>query len=185
MAYELMENTLSSQTIYDGHVVHLERLRVELPNAKTASREVVRHVGGACVLALDDQMRALVVRQYRIALGRVVLEVPAGKLDHVGADPLLAAQRELSEETGYSAKNWRHLTSINPTVGFCDEVIHIFLATGLTAGEQHTDEDEFLEFCFEPFEDLYQKAIRGEIHDAKTVVALLMARALLQPITTA
>ncbi len=108
----LYEKTLSTQRIFDGRVVRLERLEVALSDGRTSSREVVRHVGAAAVVAVDDEGRVAMVRQFRCTVGRVLLEIPAGKLDAFGEDKLEAARRELREETGLTARNFRHLADL-------------------------------------------------------------------------
>ncbi len=172
----LTEVKLSSDKIYDGAIVHLEKWQVRLPNGRTASREVIRHVGAAAVVAVDDSGRVCLVRQYRAPLGRVTLEIPAGKLDQFGADRFETAVRELKEETGLSAEKWTHLGDIATTPGFCDEIIGLYLARGLSSGQTHPDEDEFLNVEFIPFAKALEMVYSGKIQDAKTVSALLLAQ---------
>lgn len=179
MDEHLIETTLSEESIFDGKIVRLRKLNVRLPGGKLATREVVRHVGGAAVLAINDKGEACMVRQYRAALGRVLLEIPAGKLDAVGANPLEAARRELSEETGLLAADWTKLAAIYPTVGYCDELISIYLARGLSQGDTHPDDDEVLDILWMPFSTLRQMARDGQIEDGKTLVAVLAAPHLL------
>lgn len=176
----LTEKTLAVEKIFDGHVVHLERATVELPGGRTSTREVVRHVGAAAVLAVDDQGRVAMVRQWRHALGRVLFEIPAGKLDDFGADRLEAAKRELREETGLTAKEFRHLADITTTPGFSDEIIGLYLATGLTQGESQPDEDEFLNASFVDAKALVESVYAGEIEDSKTICAVLLAQPILK-----
>ncbi len=175
MDQHLTEKLIAGETVYDGKVVHLEKWVVELPNGRKASREIIRHVGAAGVLAVDDQGLVTLVRQFRAALGCVTLEIPAGKLSRKDDDPLLAAMRELSEETGLQAEDWRHLTRIYTTVGFCDERIELYMARGLHQGTEHPDDDEFVEVVRMPLSELREMALRGELTDAKTCVAVLMA----------
>jgi len=176
----LWEKALEVEKIFDGHVVHLERATVELPSGRTATREVVRHVGAAAVVAVDDSGRVAMVRQWRFALGRAVDEIPAGKLDAFGADRLEAAKRELREETGLTAREFRHLADICTTPGFSDEIISVYLATSLTQGESQPDEDEFLNVSFVDARDLIRRIHAGEIEDAKTVCAVLLAQPILK-----
>lgn len=173
---KLAERLISTENLFDGHVVHLRRLTVELPNGKPATRELVRHVGAAAVVAVDKQGGVALVRQWRCAADRVMLEIPAGKLDNKGEDRLAAAQRELREETGMRAQNWVWLGDILTTPGFSDEMISLYLATELLQGEMQPDDDEFLGFEMVNLHDLYARIYRGEIHDGKTVCALLLAR---------
>lgn len=176
----LREKTLDTEQIFDGHVVHLWRDTVELPSGRTSTREVVRHVGAAAVVAVDDHGRVAMVRQWRYALGRAVDEIPAGKLDAFGADRLEAAKRELREETGLTAKHFRHLADICTTPGFSDEIIGLYLATGLTQGESQPDDDEFLNVSFVDAKELIRRVLAGEIEDSKTVCAALLAQPVLK-----
>ena len=124
----LNEKRLSGETIYAGRILTLEVDRVELPNGRQSTREVIRHPGGACVAALTDKDELLFVRQFRYPYGRVLWELPAGKLSP-GEDPVLCAARELSEETGVSAAKWCSLGALYPSVGYTDEVLHLYAAT--------------------------------------------------------
>lgn len=171
---QLCEEVLSRETVYPGVIIRLEHWQVRLPNGEPALREVARHPGAAAVVALDEQGQVILVRQHRVAVGRVTLEIPAGKLDSPTEDPFVCAQRELSEETGLTAASWRKLTCLETTVGFCDERIHIYLATGLQQGDSHPDEDEFVSVLRLPLAEAVQRVMAGEIRDAKTALALLM-----------
>ena len=176
---DLTEKKLESEQLYDGKIVKLFRDRVELPNGKSAFREVVRHPGGVIILPLDDENNVYMVRQFRYAYNQPVLEIPAGKLEY-GEEPLSAARRELKEEIGATAKQWTHLGNIWPTPGFCDEVQHLYLARELTFGETHPDEDEFLEQVRMPFAEAVAMAADGRMQDSKSVVALLRAHLLME-----
>lgn len=173
---DLTERLASRELIYDGKIVHLEKWKVLLPNGKYATREIVRHVGAVAVVAVDGEGRAWMVRQYRAPLGRIMLEIPAGKLDSREEDPLSAAKRELREETGLNAARWEKLAEVVTTPGFCDERITVYLATELSAGAAQPDEDEFLDAERIPLSELYEKIARGEIHDGKTLIGLLTAK---------
>ncbi|MBR2572189.1 MAG: NUDIX hydrolase [Clostridia bacterium] len=170
------EEILNREVLYDGSVVHLEKWVVRLPDGKTALREIVQHVGAVAVVACDENGMISMVRQYRVAIGREMLEIPAGKLVSRQEDRLEAAQRELREETGLTAGKWTPLCEVITTPGFCDETIGMYLATDLTQGNAHPDEDEFLNACKMPAREVYAMIGRGEIHDAKSVCALLLAR---------
>lgn len=172
---ELKETKLDSQQIFDGVIVKLCRDRVELPNGKTSYREAVRHPGGVIILPIDENGNVHLVRQFRYPVGRVLLEVPAGKLEY-GEEPFAAAKRELSEEVGAKAELWTDLGAVLPTPGYCDEVHYLYLARGLTFGDTHPDEDEFLEQVTMPFEEACAMAADGRIDDSKTVIALLRAK---------
>ena len=176
---ELREIPLSSETIYDGKILHVERWQVRCANGAQAPREVVIHNGAAAVVPVFDDGTTLLVRQHRVAVDRVTLEIPAGKLDSPQEDPLDCANRELREETGLTAESMRCLTTILTTPGFCTEKIAIYLAQGLSQGETSPDEDEFLGLVRMPLEEAVGRVMRGEIRDSKTICGLLMAKAAL------
>ncbi len=175
---DLTEKTLSSEKIFDGRIIHVRRDIVRLPDGAEAHREVVDHPGGVCVLALDDENRALLVSQFRYPYGRVLREVPAGKLEY-GEDPTEAAIRELKEETGAVSADFRFLGELYPSPGYCGEIIRMYLARDLTFGETHLDEDEFLNLERVPFEELVEQVLSGEIKDAKTIAVVLKGKLLL------
>ena len=175
----LREVPFARETIYDGHILHGEKWRVTCPNGREAPREIVVHKGAAAVVPVFDNGDTLLVRQHRVAVDRVTLEIPAGKLDGVDEDPFVCAQRELSEETGLTADHWRKLTVLETTPGFCNERIHLYLATGLHAGKTHPDEDEFVCTLRMPLSDAVQKVMDGTFRDGKTALALLMVQQLL------
>ncbi|MCI8594619.1 MAG: NUDIX hydrolase [Oscillospiraceae bacterium] len=175
---DLTEKTLESTVAYEGVIVTVQRDRAELPNGKTAVREVVRHPGGVAVLPLCSDGTVLLVRQYRYPFGEVLTEIPAGKLDK-GEEPLHAAVRELREETGLTAGKLTSLGSVYASPGFCDEELHLYLAQDLHQGEAQPDEDEFLAPVRLPFQELAEQVLAGEVKDAKTVAAVLKAKLLL------
>ena len=175
---DLTEKTLSSEKIFDGHILHVRRDTIELPDGSRGYREVVDHPGGVCVLALDDENRALIVSQYRYPYEKVLREIPAGKLEY-GEDPTQAAIRELKEETGAVAGDFRPLGDLYPSPGYCGEVIRMYLARELTFGETHLDEDEFLNLERVPFDQLVEEVLSGGIRDAKTIAAVLKGKLLL------
>ena len=174
---ELTEKQVSSELKYKGVIVDVYLDRAELCDGKIARREVVKHPGGVTVLPVDSDGMCYMVRQYRYPIGEVTLEVPAGKLDAPDEDPLVCAERELSEETGYTAARITKLTTIATTVGFSNEKIHLYAAEGLTAGKQHTDEDEFINVVKVPLEEAVAMAQDGRIVDAKSVISILMLAA--------
>lgn len=170
----LIETLQSSEDIFQGTLLHVKRDSVLLPNGKTSTREWICHPGASAVVPLLPNGDIIFVRQYRHPIGEVTLEIPAGKLDAVGEDSLVCAKRELSEETGYTADTFLPLTTIATTVGFSNERIHIYLAQGLKAGTQHTDEDEFINVVNVPLPEAVQMTKDGRIVDAKSMVGILM-----------
>lgn len=168
----LIERQLESNQVYRGHFLDVRRDRVELPDGSTAHREFIRHPGAVMVVPLLDDGRLLMERQYRYPMGRVMLEFPAGKLD-AGEHPLACGQRELTEETGYSAAQWAYAGVLHNAIAYSDEGIHIYFARGLTKGAQQLDDGEFLELVMHTVAELDQLAARGEITDAKTLIGLL------------
>ncbi|MHB8766217.1 MAG: NUDIX hydrolase [Deferrisomatales bacterium] len=149
---------------------------VELPDGRSLELEVVRHPGGAAVVAVDAQGRVCLVRQWRHAAGGWLWEVPAGKLDP-GENPLETARRELEEEAGARAGAWQSLGAVLMTPGFCDEVIHLYLARDLTPVPTRHGAHELIEVHWVPFADALEWARSGELRDAKTVIALFRAAA--------
>lgn len=174
---EWTERMVDSESIFEGKVVHLFRDTVELQNGKRTTREYLRHSGAVCVLPLTDSDEVVTVRQFRYPFNRMLLELPAGKLDP-GETPDEAARRELSEETGAEAQSWTYLGVYYPTVAYSDEVIHLYLARGLNFSEMHLDEDEFLSVSRIPLATLFDEVMAGRIPDGKTQTLLLKAWAL-------
>lgn len=171
----LMEKVITSREVFRGRLISVEQWEAELYGGKRAMREIVRHVGAAAVVPVDAEGNVTLVRQFRIAMGRVLTEIPAGKKDSPQEDPLLCAKRELSEETGLAARNWRYLTTVDTSPGFLTERIGLYLATELTQGDSHPDEDEFLRIVRLPLEEAVARVMAGELADSKTAVGLLMA----------
>ncbi len=169
---ELRETQRTSKLVYDGGLLKVYYDTVELVNGRTAWREVIRHPGAVVMVPVDDAGNVYLVRQFRYPYGRVLLEVPAGKLEW-GEEHLSAAKRELEEEIGAGAERWTYLGEMLPTPGFCDEVQHLYLARGLTFGESHPDEDEFLEPVVIPLKEAVDMAVDGRLADSKTAVAIL------------
>ncbi len=175
---DLTERTLSSETIFDGKILHIRRDTVLLPNGRQAFREVADHPGGVCVLALDSQGQVLLVSQFRYPYGEVLRELPAGKLEP-GEDPDEAARRELREEAGAVAGEFRSLGELYPSPGYCGEIIRMYLARDLRFEEADPDEDEFLNVERAPFPLLVEQVLSGEVRDAKTIAAVLKTKLLL------
>lgn len=171
------EKVLRHVNRYEGVIVQVDMEMVEVPNGNVTMREVVRHPGGVCVLALDDDGMVAMVRQYRFPIDAHLLELPAGKLEP-GEEPLPAAKRELSEETGIEADEWRDLGFIYTSPGFSTEKLYMYLATGLHHGRQHLDLNEFLDVEYHSLDSLCAMALSGEIADGKTVAAVLKVAAI-------
>lgn len=170
------EKTLKSEKIYDGVIINLRRDKVTVQGG-TSYREIVEHNGGAVMAALTEDKKLVMVRQYRKPAGKVMLEVPAGKIDK-GEKPLEAAVRELKEETGYTASKVEFLTEFYPSVGYSEERLYLYLCTGLTPGETCFDENEAIEIEEIDLDRLFKMAMSGELDDAKTIIAILMVKAL-------
>ncbi|MDR0222312.1 MAG: NUDIX hydrolase [Oscillospiraceae bacterium] len=175
---ELNEKTLSSEVVYDGKIVRLTKDVVLLQNGKEVAREVIKHPGGVCVIALTDEDDVIFVRQFRYPHKKALREIPAGKLEY-GEDPLECGKRELLEETGYTAKKFEYLGEMLPTPAYCGEVIHMYLARELEAGEQKLDDNEFLDVEKIPFDKAIDMIFHNEITDGKTQLAMLKAKILL------
>ena len=158
-----MEKKVKSEIIYDGKIIKVYKDQVECPNKRLATREIVRHHGGVGILAVVDDC-ILLVKQFRYAYNKDTLEIPAGKL-------------ELGEEAGYSCKSMELINEIYPTTGYCDEVIHLYEAKGLFKVENplEGDEDEFIDVISMPIDEAYKKIMNNEIHDSKTIIAIMKA----------
>ena len=177
--YDLIERQLGSKLIFDGRILHVYDDAVSLPNGHTASRELIRHVGAVCVIPVLEDGRVVVERQFRYPVGKVLTEIPAGKLDSPDEDPEEAARRELREETGYTCDRLVPLGAFYPAPAYSSEKIHMFLALGLHKGEQDLDEDEFLNVKKIPLRSLAEQAVTGRLPDIKTQAAVLRAWAFL------
>ena len=175
----LREVRTASEEIFDGIILHVQRDTVQLPSGSPAIREVIRHIGAVCVIPVLENGDVIMERQYRYPLDRVILEIPAGKLDAPDEDRLSAIQRELREETGYTADEWTELGDFHPAPAYSDEYITMYMARGLHRGQQDLDEDEFLDVCTVPLKDLVEDVMAGKISDAKTQVAVLKAARML------
>ncbi|MHB8258481.1 MAG: NUDIX domain-containing protein [Acidiferrobacterales bacterium] len=162
--------------IYEGRIITVSREVVQLPNGRTGEFEVVRHPGGAAAVALDRDERVCLLRQYRHVVADWVWELPAGKLDGAEA-PLAAAQRELGEEAGVSARSWRSLGRMLSSPGVFSETIHLFLARDLDSRPSAPEEHELIEVHWFPLTEAVARSLSGDIQDAKTVIGLLRAQA--------
>ena len=169
----LVEKKISSENVFDGVLLHVRKDEVELPNGHKSTREWIKHPGASSVIPLLPDNQIILVKQYRYPMGCVTLEVPAGKLDG-DEDPIICAERELSEETGYTAEKIWKLTTIATTVGFSNEIIHLYAATNLTPGKQHPDEDEFINTVKIPLTAAVQMVESGKIIDCKSIISILL-----------
>jgi ADP-ribose pyrophosphatase len=176
---DLTERPISGELVYDGKLLQVRRDKVRLPDGATAEREYIRHPGAVVIIALLETGELLMERQFRYPLGRDMIELPAGKIDP-GEPPLDTAKRELLEETGYSASEWRHLATIHLAIGYSDEHIEIFLARQLTRSEAKLDAEEFLEVFALSLASALEWVREGRITDAKTLSALLWAEKVLE-----
>lgn len=175
---DMTEKVLSSKVTFEGRIFTVHVDDIELPDGKKAKREIVEHYGGVGVIAVDENKNVLVVRQYRAPFSEVLLEIPAGKLNK-DEDPYECGIRELEEETGMRADKIVHLGEFFPSPGYCHEKINIYMATGLHKTSQHLDDGEFLEVYKIPLDELYDMVMQNKISDAKTVIAILKAKAML------
>lgn len=170
----LIERCVSSTTLVKGRMLTAKHDEISLPNGSAAFREYVLHPGAVLIVPLLPNGNVVLERQFRYPLRQVFVELPAGKIEP-GEDVLVTGKRELFEETGYTASNWMSLGLQHPCIGYSNEVIHMFLATNLTAGESALDEGEFLEVFELPFDECLEMVQRGEITDSKTIAALFLA----------
>ena len=165
----LAEIQVEKKLVYQGSFLTVEKDTVSLPDGKHVSREYIKHPGAVVILPLFDDGTVLLERQFRYPLNQVFFEFPAGKID-LNEDPLLCAQRELREETGYTATDWRYLCTIHNAIAYSDEHLDIFLARGLIAGEAKLDDEEFLETFVATVSDVLDWVKSGTITDVKTVI---------------
>ena len=175
----LYEKKLARKDIYDGAIINVHVDDVLLENGKAAKREVVDHNGGVCVAVLTDSDELILVRQFRYPYGKVLLELPAGKLE-IGEDPFEAAVREQLEETGTTGTGYIYLGELYPSPGYCGEVIHIWACRASSSGAQRLDADEFLETELIHISKAVEMVINGDIPDAKTQLGILKTARLLQ-----
>lgn len=168
----LRETRVDTRVVFRGALLEVRRDTVRLPGGREAGREYIVHPGAVVVVPLRDDGRLVMERQFRYPLGRVLLELPAGKVD-AGEGPLATAVRELAEETGYRAREWARAGVMHTAVAYSDECIEIWFARGLTPGEQRLDDGEHLDVVYVDPADLDAMGARGEVTDAKTLVGLM------------
>ena len=169
----LEEKTVSTEKIFDGKVISLQVDEVKLPDGKLAKRELIKHPGAVAIIAIKDDKKLVLVEQYRKALEKTIIEIPAGKLEK-GEDPAACARRELEEETGYDCESLELVTSFYTSPGFADEIIHVYLAKGLKKKENAAglDEDEFVNLLELTLDETLQAIKEKRIYDAKTIYAV-------------
>lgn len=175
---EYIEKSISTKRIFDGKVIKVRVDEVELPDGKISKREIVEHNGGVGVIPVTDDGYVFMVSQYRIAAQCMMLEIPAGKLEP-GEDPLECGKRELIEETGYKGSKFTPLGAYYATPGYCQEKLTLFLAQGLEWQGQDLDEGEFLNVHKIKLDELFDMVMDNNIHDCKTAIAILKAKAIL------
>ena len=171
---QLAEIKISGQSVFDGALLHVRKDEVTLPDGKTATREFFAHPGAVAIVPMTDDGCIVLERQFRYPVGRVVTEVPAGKLDSPDEDRLAAAKRELKEETGYEAESWAKIGDYTPAAAYSDEVISLYLARDLIKTGQNLDEDEFINLIQVPLAEVVRMVMEGEITDGKTMAAIFM-----------
>jgi len=171
----LSEKTIEKEVVFEGRIITVRKDKAELEDGSIAPRELVIHSGGVCVVPLTDDNRVIMVRQFRYPFGEPLLEIPAGKLEK-GEEHRSAALRELEEETGAKCTSFEYLGVCYPSVAYLTEKIHMYLARGLSFGEAHLDEGEFLDVIRVPLDEAVEMIMRGEIPDAKTQIALLKTK---------
>ena len=176
---KLFEKTLSSQSVFDGKVLHITLDEVELENGKKSKREVVNHPGGVTVAALDEENNLYFVKQFRYPYKEVVLELPAGKLEK-GSTPLENGKRELLEETGATGYSYMSLGQVYPSPGYTSEIIHLYVCRIKTEGESRPDEGEFLNVEKIPLDKAVEMVLNNQLPDAKTQIAVLKTAMLLK-----
>ena len=171
----LHEEIIGRKEVFRGALVRVEHWDARLASGRTALREIVKNYNAAAIVPVDADGCVTLVRQYRAAMGEIMMEIPAGKKDSPDEDALVCAKRELEEETGLRAENWRLLSEARMSPGFLTERVSIYLATELSQGQDHPDEDEYLNLVRMPLDEAVERVRRGEITDAKTVIGLMMA----------
>jgi len=176
---DLTEHEINSEVVYSGRLLHVRRDEVRLPDGNTSVREYITHPGAVVIIPIADNGDLILERQHRYPLHRDFVELPAGKIDS-GEETLACAQRELLEETGYTAREWQYVTTVYPCIGYTDERLVYYLARGLEYSGHQLDEDEFLEIFQLPFAQAIEMIKSGEICEVKTVVGLFWLEKILK-----
>ena len=172
---KLYEKIIARREVFRGKLIRVEHWDAELASGRVSLREIVKNANAAAVVPVDADGNVTLVRQYRVAMGEIMMEIPAGKKDSPDEDALVCAKRELEEETGLRAESWRLLSEARMSPGFLTERVSVYLAQGLSQGQDHPDEDEYLNLVRMPLDEAVERVRRGEITDAKTVIGLMMA----------
>ena len=172
----MKEKTIASKTIYDGKILSLKVDTVLLPNGKETTREVVVHPGAVTIAAVTDNQEVIMIKQFRYPAGKILWELPAGKID-AGEDPKDCALRELAEETGFGARETKHISTFYTTPGFSDEIMHVFWAGNLYPDKKIPDDDEFIDIHKIPLKKAVEMVVSGEITDGKSIAGILLAKA--------
>lgn len=176
----LVEETISSEQLYNGKLLHVYRDEVRLPDGEKSHREWINHPGAAAVLPLFPDGTAMMIKQYRYPARKLFIEMPAGKFDDEKEEAEAVAARELEEETGWKAGVLHHIGHSHPCIGYSNEIIHYFIAEALTEGQQNLQDAEFIETVRLPLAQIFEMAEDGEIDDMKTVAGLFLARSFLR-----
>ena len=171
----LEEKTISSDSVYTGKVITLKVDTVEIPGQGYQKRELVEVGGAVGIVAITDDNKVVLVKQFRKPIEKPIFEIPAGKLEK-NESPKECAERELKEETGYSAKNIKLIHKFFTSAGFSNEIMFVYLATGLTPGENNLDADEFLDVYEIELEEAYNMVLKNDVEDAKTSIGLLLVK---------
>jgi ADP-ribose pyrophosphatase len=171
---KLSEQKIKSEKLFDGQILKLYFDQVRLPNGKTATREKISHPGAVGIVPVTDNGCVLLVRQYRYPVDDITIEIPAGKIDKK-EEPEKCARRELAEEVGAVKGDLKLLSSFYTTPGFCDEILHLYIATGFKMSENNLDEDEFLDIVSIKLDEAVKWIIKGKIKDSKTIIGIFMA----------
>ena len=170
---DLVEKQLDSTKVFEGRLLHVYKDNILLPNGNKSTREYIKHPGAVAVVALDDKGRIAIEHQFRYPFSAELIEIPAGKLDYIGEDPLSAAERELREETGITASEFEYLGPLYPTCAYSNEVIHLYWAKGLSFGDRDLDDDESINVEMKDIKDVVRLILEGKVQDAKTQAAVL------------
>ncbi|MBR5097857.1 MAG: NUDIX hydrolase [Spirochaetales bacterium] len=170
---DLVEKQLDSTKVFEGRLLHVYKDNILLPNGNKSTREYIKHPGAVAIVALDDKNRIAIEHQFRYPFSAELIEIPAGKLDYIGENPLSAAERELREETGITASEFEYMGPFYPTCAYSNEVIHLYWAKGLSYGDRDLDDDESINVEMMDIKDVVRMILEGKVQDGKTQAAVL------------